>query len=163
MSVGSILKAIGHWFAKAFANIKKDAAPVAITITEYLKNAVDSGLLKTITDLIPGKMDDAVLEILKVALPKALAIELGLKGLPDNATPEQIQEFILSIEQAIGGKSWQQKSAFWTKYAVEVYSIIETQINNSPDHENLSFAQIVKIVQDAYEAYRQDLNGEPSE
>jgi len=156
MSLGSILKSIGNWFAKAFNSIKDDADTVAITLTQYLKVALDSGLLKTIADLIPGGLGKDVITVLQNAIPKILALELGLQGLPDNATPEQIQAFILSIEQAVGGKDFQAKSAFWTKFSVQVYSLIQTEINKSPDHATLTFAQIVSIVEEAYQQYMAD-------
>ncbi len=158
MSLGSILKAIGHWFSKAFNNIKHDAAPVAVAITQYLKTALDSGLLKTIADLIPGDIGKEVLAVLQNAVPKALAIELGLEGIPDNATPDQIQAFILSVEKAIGGKSWQEKSEFWTKFSVNIYNTIQTDINNSPDHASISFAQIVELIEETYQAYKDSQN-----
>ena len=131
-----------------------DAAPVAISITQGIKLALDSGLVKVITDLIPGNLDNEIVGFLQTAIPKALAIELALEGIPDNATPEQIQEFILLVEKSVGGKNWQEQSAFWTKLAVNIYNQIQADLNKDPNHANISFADMVAIVEEAYTAYK---------
>lgn len=154
MSLKSILHDVGAWFAKAFKTVRDDADTVAITITQNIKLALDTGLVKVITDLIPGTLDDKILAFLQTAIPKALAVELALKGIPDNPTPEQIQEFILLVEQTISSKKdWQEQSAFWTKLAVNIYNQIETDLNKNPDQPNLSFADMVAIVDSAYDQY----------
>lgn len=160
MSLGSIFKSIGNWFAKAWKNIKQSAAPLAVTITQGIKLALDSGLVKVITDLIPGNLDNEIVAFLQTAIPKALAIELALEGVPDNATPEQIQEFILLVEKSIGGKSWQEQSAFWTKLGVNIYNQIQADLNKDPNHANISFADMVAIIEQAYVAYKAHQAGE---
>lgn len=163
MSLGSILKSIGGFFAKIFKNIKEDADTVAITITQGIKLALDSGLVKVITDLIPGDLDAEIVAFLQNAIPKALAIELALQGIPDNATPEQIQDFILLVEKSVGGKNWQEQSAFWTKLAVNIYNQIQADLNKDPAHANISFADMVAIIETAYSAYKAHQAGEDTD
>ena len=161
MSLKSILHDIGSWFSKAFNTVKDDVAPLAVTITESIKMVLDTGLVKAITDLIPGTLDDKIVAFLQDAIPKALAIELGLEGLPDNATEEQITAWITSVEKAIGGKEWQAKSQFWTSLSVRIFNDIQNGYNQDPEAKSLSFATIVSIVEDAYQSYKDaKANGE---
>lgn len=150
MSLKSILHDVGAWFTKAFKTVRDDADRIAITITQNLKLASDSGLLKVLTDLIPGTLDDKILQFLQNALPKALAVELALQGLPDNPTPEQVKEFIDLVISKLASKNWQDQSKFYTSLSVNLYNQIEQDFNNHPDNANLSFAEVVSIIESAY-------------
>lgn len=151
MSLKSILHDVGAWFSKAFKTVRDDADKVAITITQGLKLALDSGLVKVVTDLIPGTLDDDIVKFLQTAIPKALAIELSLQGLPDNPTPDQVKTFIDLVVKNVASKNWQAQSEFYTSLSVNLFNQIEQDFNQNPDAANLSFAQIVAVIESAYQ------------
>ena len=158
MSLKSILKSIGSWFSKTFNNIKDDGAKVAVSIVQSVKLALDSGLVTVLTQLIPGDLDDKIVAVLQKAIPSILADLLALEGLPDNATPDQIQAFILSVTKSIGGKDWQAQSEFWTRLGVELFKEIQTDLDASTSG-NLSFAQIVQLIEETYQEYKDHVAG----
>lgn len=151
----SIFTKIGAWFKKAFTTIKDDADVVAITVTEAIKQGLDDGLLPALADVIPGSLPKEIVAELQIWIPKALALELGLQGLPDNASADQITAFVQTIVQAVAGSTAQAKSKLWTTLAAQVYTLIETDVNQSANG-NLTFAQIVEIVEAAYVDYVTD-------
>jgi len=151
----SIFTKIGAWLGKAFKFIKNDADKVAIAITEAIKTGLDDGILPLLADIIPGNVPKEVITLLEAWVPKILAIELGLQGLPDNPTVQQVIDFTNSIVQAVAKKSDLNKSQLWTTFAAQVFNLIEAEINANPNH-GLSFAQIVKIVEEAYIDYSTD-------
>src|SRR5579871_4962193 len=105
----SILTKIGAWFKKAFTDIQTDIAPIAVTITEGLKTAIDSGILPAITALIPDGIGADISAFLTkngdAILSKALAVELGIEGLPANPTEDQMKAWVNSVISALAGTS----------------------------------------------------------
>lgn len=156
MSLGSILKAIGNWLSKAFANIQQHAAPIAVAIVEGVKSLSDAGILTDLAAILPGAIPKEAVTLIQNALPKILADLLAIEGLSANATPEQIQTFVNSIIASFASKTFQAKSQLLTLLGVQVYNLIETEINKNPANAKLTFAQIVTIIENSYQDYVQD-------
>src|SRR5690349_14376244 len=88
-----ILSVFG-WFKRTFIDHSKSAASIAVTITEVIKTILSNpvtGFLENITDGITHTgIATEVGTLINNAIPKVIAVELAIEGLPDNATPEQI-------------------------------------------------------------------------
>lgn len=159
MSLGTFLHKVGAWFKKVFADVQTSIAPIAVTITEGLKTALDSGVLPAIVKLIPDGIGDAVSAYLTAngdaILAKALAIELGIEGLPANATEAQIQTFTTSVITALAGSSALAKSKLWSTIAYQFYDLVAQALAESTT-SSLSYAQIVALIEKAYQDYLSD-------
>jgi hypothetical protein len=153
----SIFTKIGAWFAKVFKVIAVDADKFAITVTEYIKQGLDTGILGAIAkglDSITGHVSTEVLAFLQAEIPKALAVELAIQGLPANPTADDIATFEKEILTAIGGKDLVSKSKLWTTFSVQVFTLVQTALKANND--TLTFAQIVSLIEQAYQDYVQD-------
>jgi hypothetical protein len=159
MSIGSFLKNVGAWFAKVWKSLQDDIAPIAVTITEGLKTALDSGVLPAIASLIPDGIGAEISSWLTTngdtVLAKILAVELGITGLPANATPAEVEAFATSVISALAGSSAAAKPQIWTTVAVQFYQLLDTAVNESANG-SLSFAQIVALIEEAYQDYVAD-------
>lgn len=153
----SIFTKIGAWFAKVFKVIAVDADKFAITVTEYIKQGLDTGILGAIAkalDSITGHVSTEVLAFLQAEIPKALAVELAIQGLPANPTADDIATFEKEILTVIGGKDLVSKSKLWTTFSVQVFTLVQAALKANND--NLTFAQIVALIEQAYQDYVQD-------
>lgn len=153
----SILSKVGAWFKKVFVAIKDDADKVAITITEEIKTGLDSGVIAAIAkalDTITGHVSTEVLTLLQAAVPKALAVELAIQGLPDNPTAADITTFDTAVLTAVGGASLVASSQLWTTLAAQVYAMLQTDLSASGG--SMTFAQIVALVEKSYQQYLTD-------
>lgn len=154
----SIFTKVWSWLKGAFSYIKQDADKVAISITEEVKSLLDSGVVTAITDFIDAEfktqLGAEVVALLNRFVPKALAVELAIQGLPDNPTQADIRAFSDAIVKAFTGLGPQGKTKLYTTLAAQVYGIIETEVNK---HQPVTFAELVSDVEDAYQLYLQDL------
>lgn len=153
----SIFSKIGHWFSKTFKSVKTDGAKVAVAITEDIQTALKSGILKAVADVISTlfpSVHDLPAEIiaeLQVVIPKVLAAELAVQGLPDHPTEQDIQDFEAKILQAFGVHD--NKSKLYTTLAAQVYGIIKKHVDSGAP---FTFASLVRDVEEAYEDYQSD-------
>jgi hypothetical protein len=153
-----IFKKIGEWFKRAFATVKTDGAKVAIAITEGIQAALKSGvvgfLAKVIESIFPATHDipeQAVAEINKL-IPKVLATELAVQGLPDSPTEADILSFEQSVLQAF--MVHDQKSKLYTVLASQIYGILQHHTQGTP----FTFAELVADIEEAYQDYLKDLS-----
>jgi len=155
----SIFTKIWAWVKKTFNTIKVDVAPIAVGIVEDIKNAEANGILPAIANAlstITGGLSVTINADIQAAIPNTLAALLALEGLPSNPTADQITAFENAVLKAISSKSFQQKSALWTTLAGQVYILIATDLKQN--NGTLTFAQIVTLVEDAYQQYLADLS-----
>jgi len=153
----SIFKKIGAWFARVFKNIKTDGVKIAITITEGLKTALSNGILDFIAQAIPGHSDipKEIVVLLNQWIPKLLAAELALEGLPDKPTDRDILEFEKRVITAFGKVD--NKSKLYTVLAAQIYGIIKARVE---DGASFTFAELVADVELAYKDYLEDIADE---
>lgn len=157
----SIFQKIGAWFKKAFTNVKKDGAKIAITITQGIKVALADGVLPAIASVVDGVTGGHIgaeaITLLNANIYKALAFELAIQGLPDNPTEADIKAFGDAAIKAMTGLDPTGKSKLYTTVASQIYGIIQTDVNKGVP---LTFAQLVADVEEAYQDYQQDLADE---
>lgn len=164
MSLGTILKSIfgkDGFFDRLFTHIKKDVNVVAITVTEAIKLALDSGtagfLAGIIDSLFKTHIAQDVLGLLKKFIPKILATELAIQGLPDNPTPDDILAFEQSVLKAFSVTD--DKSKLYTTLAAQLYGHIKDALGDG----KVTFAEAVIIIEATYQDYLTDKAAQESE
>jgi len=150
----SIFTKIGGWFAKVFKSVKTDGVKIAIAVTEGIKNALNSGILNFIAQVIPGHSDipKEIVAVLNQWIPKLLATELAVQGLPDNPTEQDILDFENRVIAAFG--KIDNKSKLYTLLSAQIYGIIRDRLSDGTPY---TFAELVVDVEHAYQDYQKDL------
>jgi len=145
------------WFKNIFKNVIKHADQVAITVTEEIKNALNTGaagfLAGLIDQLTKSHIAENILKFLKDNITKVLAAELAVQGIPDNATPDDILKFETDVINAFG--KIDNKSKLYTTLAAQIYGLIDTTLKTTPETPP-TFAEWVRVVESAYQDYLQD-------
>lgn len=149
------LKWIRGWrLDKALHSVKDNIAPVAVSITQTIKTFTEGQLAPSFAAVIDASLgthlaSDA-LALVKNNIYRVLAAELAIEGLPDNPTDADILAFEQAIFKAITNP--EAKSKFWTVFSADTYGIIKSYLDTGAD--NLTFAQIVELVEKEYQAYK---------
>jgi hypothetical protein len=153
----AILRKIGTWLAKVFKNIKTDGAKTAVAITEGLQTGLKLGILSTIADVVSalfpvtGNLPRVIVADLDKALPKILAAELAIEGLPDKPSQQDMLDFENRVLTAFNVHD--DNSKLWTSLAAQVYGIIQKHAGE-PD---IPFSRLMADVEEAYQDYKADL------
>lgn len=144
------------WLGKVFVSHAVSTAPVAITITEGIKALLANpvaGFLENAADLITGtNLPTAAVAYIQQLLPKVLAVELAIEGLPENATPAQVLAFEQAILAAFDITS--NNSKLYTVLGAQIYGIIQSNIAAG----TTNFADWVIAIQSSYTDYKSDLS-----
>ena len=149
------LQKLGAWFAKAFTTIETDVVPVAITVTEQLKAALASGatdLVEKAVDGLIGKpgLAEEVVGLIKLVIPKVLAVELAIQGLPINPTPEEVATFTQNVIAAFTPLT--AKDKLYTTLAAQIVADVQAE-QNLPGS---TWAKIIAVCEEAYQQYQSD-------
>lgn len=139
----------GGFFDRLFNHIKHDAVVVAVSVTEAVKTALDSGAVGWIAQIVDSlaktHLAEDVVALLQKNIPKILAAELALEGLPDNATADQIINFEQSVLDAFN--LLDKKSKFYTVVSAQIFGVLQETVNNTPG----KFADWVIAVEKCYQ------------
>ena len=153
----SIFTNIWNWLKKAFTYIEKDADKVAITLTEGLKTAMQSGVVGFIATALDGltksNVPSEIVTFLSANINKVLAVELAIQGIPDNPTQADILAFEQAVLKAFNVTS--DKSKLYTTLAAQIYGMLKAQADAGTQ---FTFAVLVQDVEAAYQSYLQDQN-----
>lgn len=158
MGIFSFLKPVGAWFAKVFKAVKTDGAKIAVAITEGIQGALKSGVVAALADLISGifpgvkGLPQEIVADLNIWIPKILAAELAIEGLPDSPTEQDILAFENRVLAAFGVHD--DKSKLYTVLASQIYGILKKHVDAG---EAFTFASLVADVEEAYALYKQDV------
>lgn len=144
------------WLYKQVAAGVKASAPAAIVITEAVKTILANpaaGFLESIIDAVTGTTiaTDAANRVSAI-IPKILAAELAIVGLPDNPTQADILYFEQRVLSAFDVTS--DNSRLYTVLGAEIYGIINTTVQSG---KPITFAVLVADVEQAYLDYKKDL------
>lgn len=159
----SVFTAIEKFLSKFFKSVRTDADKIAIAITEGVQDALKSGVLTGVAAVLEGifpgvkNLPTEIVAELDILIPKILASELALQGIPDNATPQDILDFENRVLTAFNVTS--DKSKLYTTLAAQVYGLLQTY----QALPNPTFADRVKVVEDAYKLYVADKAAQDSE
>lgn len=156
MSIISDITRAWSWLTKNFVSHTESAAHVAVTVTEAVKTLLANpvtGILVNIADAVTGtQIPASIANTINGIIPKILAVELGIQGLPSNPTEAQILAFEQSILSTFNIAS--NNSKLYTVLAAQVYGIVQSTIANG----NNNFAGWVGAVGTAYADYQKDLS-----
>lgn len=159
MSLITPLIHVWAWFKKNFVDHSSSAASVAVTLTETLKTLLNNPIAGFLENLIDSVFHTGlakeIADVVTAEIPKVLAVELAIQGLPDNPTEEQILAFEQSVMKAFSVNS--DNSKLYTVLGAQIYGIIKSKL----DDGKFTFAEAVQAVQEAYLAYQADLVAYP--
>lgn len=143
------------WFTKVFVSHAVSADKVAVTVTETIKTLLANpvtGFLENVADAVTGtQVPTNIANAINSVIPKILAVELGIQGLPANPQPSDILAFEQEIMGAFSITS--NNSKLYTELAAQVYGIVQANIANG----TTNFAGWVTAVEAAYADYQKDL------
>jgi hypothetical protein len=118
----------------------KGVAKVAVEVTTKLKFIVESEALDVAVDLIPGDVDNKILDKVRVVLPqviKRVSLVAGIVSESDSNS-EAIQKFIAHLRTL----NPEGRKAFWVTFAAEM--------NIALTDGKLTFAEAVILTQLSY-------------
>lgn len=151
----SIFTKAWTWFTKNFINHVQSAAHVAFVITETAKTLLANpvtGFLENLADTITGtQIPTNIANAINSVIPKILAVELEIQGLPANPTPADILAFENEILASFSVSN--NNSKLYTVLAAQVYGIIQANITNG----TTNFASWVVAIEQVYTDYKADL------
>ena len=148
--LGNWLKNIEAWVSNEFKDFQSTGDKIAVAITADIQAALQSGVVDGIASVI-GAVFPSVKELpvmvvseLKIIIPKLLASELAIEGLPADPTEDDLQTFAGNVEKTFGVAD--SHSKLWTTLAAQVYGILQGDTT-------LSFASLVVDVETAYQKF----------
>lgn len=160
----SIFSKAWQWLKKELKFIERDGAKIAITVTEHVKEGLQSGVigfLATLADnLLKSHVAEDVVAAINKNIDKVIALELALQGLPDNPTAQQLSDFEQQIIGAFG--KLDNKSKLYSTIAAQVALIVDKLYPNA-DAPNPTWAEIIAAVQEAFLDYEADKQQFPTD
>lgn len=155
MSLLSKFLNVFSWFKKNVIDHVKSTAIVAVTITEGIKTLLANPLasfLENVADTITNtQLPTEIATALNSVIPKILAVELAIVGLPDNPQDADVLAFENRVLGAFNVNS--DNSKLYTVLGAQVYGIINTLAGNP----KANFADYVTAIEQAYSDYKTDL------
>lgn len=127
--------------------------PVAVAITEDIKNALDSGqagfYAQMITNLTGSGIPLEVVGLLKLVVPKLYSLELGITTLPINPTESDIEAWEQRCLAAWGITTFKSK----VLSATAAMAIVEFKTLKN-EAGGLTYASAVRLAEDTYQNYK---------
>lgn len=156
MSIFSLFTRAFTWLKNNFTNHIVDADKVAVFLTETAKtllaNPVNGFLLNMADAITSSQVPTNIANTISGVIPKILAVELAIEGLPDNPTEAQVLAFEQSILSAFSVNN--NNSKLYTELGAQIYGIIQTAESTG----NNNFAGWVDVIEAAYADLQKDLN-----
>lgn len=125
MSLKTFLANIWEHIKDLFHKIEpkaKDAIAIGVKVVDNIKAAFDSGIIDTIESVIPGDLDDKIIEKIRVALPK-IVTELQLASNCINETdPAKILQCAIDTLKGLAGTNAQKD--FFDSLATEIAVVV---------------------------------------
>ena len=154
--IGHALGAAVKWLGKEFTDFKQNGLKIAVAITEGVQTALKSGIVTAIADVLSSvfpqvkNLPQEIVAELQVLIPKILASELALEGLPDNPTPDDLLKFENAVLAAFNVNS--DNSKLWTTLSSQIYARLQAFVGQP----SVTFADLVEAVEGAYQDYLND-------
>ena len=155
--VGDELRKLEAWFAKVFVTIEHEVSnimPLAVSITEKLKTALESGAVDFVEKAIdgfvgrPGVAEEAV-GLAQLVIKKVLPIELAIQGIPTNPSPEDVSKFAQQVISSF--TTLTTKDKLYTNLAAQIYRDIQAQ-KNLPI---TPWAKAIAVIEEGYTQYKE--------
>ncbi len=138
-----------RWLKKLYKKIRP-SAEAAVRITEAIKDFLSSPLTDLITDIIiPGQVDNAIVDFIRPKLPQIIGAELLIKNLPDNPTEEDVRELTSQIVEAFGTLPESKKGKFYSNVVGEITLFISEQRGTV-----ITFGEAVGLGEEIYQEWK---------
>jgi hypothetical protein len=147
---GTAWDSIKSFFGKAWDAADHNLLEFAVTVTQALKDGLESGIVKAFVDATPTELDETVLRAMNVYVPKLLAAELLIKDVDENSTEADAQDVAKKILDSFGGLSSERKEEFYTKVSAKIY-VMAMQIKHG---QHITFGQAAQLVESAYQEWK---------
>lgn len=152
----SIFTKAWSWLKGAFTTIEEDVAPVVVAVIEEVSTLFKSGTIGFIASLLDtvtkNQVPTQVANTIGAQLPKLIAVELAVQGLPDSPTDADIEAFEQRVLTAFG--LLDDKSKLYTTVGAQLLGIVRADIAAGT---KFTFAELVKDLEEAYTDYQSDL------
>jgi hypothetical protein len=135
------------WIGKLFKNENKPFLQAAINITNVVKNAVNSKLFDFLTSVIPGTVDNSIVEILRKQVPVILADELLIQSTGATATEADAQVLAQKLIDSFGALSDVNKEKFFTSVAAKIYIFLQAHEHG----EKVTFGEAATLAESSYQ------------
>lgn len=147
--MGKIFGTAWDAIKSVFTAADKTLLKLAISITNAVKDALNSGITDFITKLIPGDLDDKIVEILRAKLPVLLADELLIEAAGEITTEEQARELGIKLVDSFGGLSDEKKERLYTSLAAEIYIFLQKHAHG----EKVTFGEGAALAESMYRSW----------
>lgn len=137
------------WIGDLFHSANEGFLKAAITVTEAVKNALNSGIVDFLTAIIPGDVDNKLVKILRAKVPVLLADELLIQGITDGSTEEEIQALAAKVVDSFGGLSEAKKEKLYTSLAAQIYIFLKKH----QDKHHVTFGEAAALVESGYRSW----------
>lgn len=114
---------IKNFVKKIWEDADHKAIDASITITEFIKNALDNSEVNILVALTPTKTDDEVLAFMKENAVKVLSNEMLLKEITPESSADEIQQTLNKIIDTYGGLNDEDKQQLFTSIAANLYRL----------------------------------------
>lgn len=118
----------------------KGAAAIAVDVTTKLKSIVESEAMDIAVDLIPGNIDNIILDKIRLILPLVIKKVSFAAGIVEEA--ESNSDAVHKFIQHLKSLNPDGRKAFWVAFAAE--------LNIALSDGKLSFAEAVILTQMTY-------------
>lgn len=136
-----------HWIGNLFHNAHKPFLQAAIDITNAVKTGLNSGLIDLATGIIPGTIDNTIVDILRKQVPVILADEMLLQSAGTPATEEDAQALAKKLIDSFGAMSDVRKEQLYTSVAAQIYIFLQQHSNG----EKVTFGQAATLAESFYQ------------
>lgn len=114
--IAKVEKWIKDTLEKGDAFIRKHGE-IAVKVTQALKSAVESNIVKTAVELTPTDLDDRALLVAQQVIPKvAFHVALGMGLVKETNSPE---EAVKALQEYLQGILPYGRAKFWADFAAE--------------------------------------------
>lgn len=135
------------WFGKLFHNANKPFLQAAIDITNVVKNALSSSVTDFITSVIPGTIDNSIVDVLRKQVPLILADELLLQAAGEPTTEQEAHDLGVKLIDSFGQLSDAHKEQLYTSVAAQIYIFLQSHEHG----EKVTFGQAATLAESFYQ------------
>lgn len=148
---GQIFGSIWDFIKAPFENANHNLLEILVTVTNKVKDALNSGAVDFLTSVIPTDIDDKLVALIRGKLPKIVATEILLKSFDDtDMTEEESKETAQKILDVWGGLNDADKAEFYTTLGSKLYIFIQEHQHG----EKVTFGEAAAFIESAWKAWQ---------
>lgn len=136
-----------HWVAKLFHASRQEFVQASVDITTVINNGLKNKLVDFITALIPGSVDNTIVDVLRKEVPLILAEELLIQDVGTVATQQDAEVLASKMIDVFGGLKDEKKQQLFTSVAARIYIFLKDHSNG----EKVTFGEAAVLVEAFYQ------------